>query len=68
MLKKIIEDNFSYCDLDDIDILIDFIKDFTRYKTEYDENGSMKLPHRIFINLDNISFLNQNLFNVLSQI
>ena len=57
VLKKIIEDNFSYSDLDDIEIFKDFIKDFTRHKTEYDENGSVKLPYRIFMNLDNISFL-----------
>ncbi|MCH9030500.1 MAG: hypothetical protein IH819_13065 [Bacteroidetes bacterium] len=57
VLKKIIEDNFSYSDLDDVDIFKNFIKDFTRYRTEYDENGALKLPHRIFFKLNNISFL-----------
>lgn len=57
VLQKIIEDNYSYCDLDDIEIFKDFLKDLARYKTEYDENGNLRLPHRIYFKLDNISFL-----------
>jgi len=57
VIRRIIEDNYSYSDLDDIEIFKNFLRDFARYKTEYDENGILKLPHRIFFKLDNISFL-----------
>ena len=57
VLQKIIEENYSYIDLDDIDIFQNFIRNITRYKTEYDESDNLLLPHRIFIKLDNISFL-----------
>jgi hypothetical protein len=53
----IISNNYSFIDIDDIEIFQKFIVDYTRLKTEIDAEGKMVTPIRIYLRIEEISFM-----------
>jgi hypothetical protein len=57
-VMEIIESNSPYIDREDIEFFNQFIVDYTRYKTEIDEEGRMVTPFMIYKRLGSeISFM-----------
>jgi hypothetical protein len=56
-IKKILDDNYSFIDPDDIELLLLFYENYVRLETEIDEKGVLKTPFRIYKDVGDISFL-----------
>ena len=57
---EILENNYSYVDLDDIEIFHDFVVDYTRLKNEINEGGKLLTPYRIYNRIGNISLIKKD--------
>jgi hypothetical protein len=56
-IADIISSNYSYIDENDIDIFKQFILDYTRLKTEMNINGEVTTPLRIYMHIEEISYM-----------
>ena len=73
-ILELLKNNYSYIDVSDIDVFKDFITDYTRFKKEITESGSLKTPYRIYKRVGSISFMKPGFiycvadrFNTLNQ-
>ena len=56
-MKEVLDNNFPLLDPDDIDIIMVFFKHHIRLNIERDTDGKTTTPHRIYNQLEGISFL-----------
>ncbi|MFH1905355.1 MAG: hypothetical protein ABIK53_07545 [bacterium] len=54
---EILERNYSLVDIDDIGAFSEFIVDYTRRKTEWDEQHFLKTPRHIYSEVGKVSFM-----------
>jgi hypothetical protein len=64
-ISEIISSNYSYIDLDDIDIVDQFIKNYSRLKIEY--QGQRRLPLQVTKIVGSISILQADFKNKMKE-
>lgn len=52
-----LRNNYSYIDIDDVEIFRQLVVGYTRLKIELDESGRLNTPLKIYEHLGNISFM-----------
>lgn len=56
MIVELIKDNYAFIDTEDIQILMEFVVDFTRMNKEVKEERLKKIPLEVYYNLGEISY------------
>ena len=56
-ILEVLKNNYSYVDLEDIDVFGKLVVDYTRLKTEFDKSGHLNTPLRIYKHIGSISFM-----------
>lgn len=66
-MMEILNDNYSYIDVDDISLFQIFYEHKVRIETEREQNGRLKLPIPIYNKMGNISFLKPEVMDCIKK-
>jgi hypothetical protein len=56
-ILALLQQNYSYIDTDDVEVCQSLVVDYTRMKTEMDDDGKLVTPMRIYGHIGEISFM-----------
>lgn len=60
-IKKILDENYSFIDPDDIEVFVPFYENYIRFKTEIDEKEGLKTPIPVYQQIGDISYFQPKL-------